>query len=93
MSDDIRSFEGINPVAGNSGAKDSFGRNLARELNRTGAQERERRRLGESSSYESVANSMSNFVPTPTVSGSRFGSGLNVDAFKAGLLSEGLDYG
>jgi hypothetical protein len=39
MSDDIRSFQDINPTAGNLGDKDSFTRGAAREINRTRAQD------------------------------------------------------
>lgn len=94
MSDDIRSFSGINPSAGNTGAKDSPGRSLAREINRTGAQDREKRRIGSGGSLESVAQAMNGFQPSSEVGTVRLGRGtaLNFTNVIKELQSD-RDYG
>lgn len=76
MSDDIRSFEGVNPTAGNMGAKDSSGRNLARELNRAAPQDVRRRATGGvGDSLGSVAQAMNGFQPSSEVGKVHFGGG------------------
>ncbi|MCL4678949.1 MAG: hypothetical protein KJ017_10220 [Alphaproteobacteria bacterium] len=95
MSDDIRSFEGVNPTAGNTGAKDSPGRNLARELNRAAPQDVRRRATGGlGGSLGSVAQAMNGFQPSSEVGKVSFGSGgyLNFsNAIKE--LNSDRDYG
>jgi hypothetical protein len=95
MSDDIRSFEGINPTAGNLGDRGSLGRNLAREVNRAVPQDRANKRGGMGGpSLSAVAQAMNGFQPSSEVGKVHFGSGgyLNFSNVIKELHSE-RDYG
>lgn len=92
----IRSFGGIHPTAGNLGEKDSPGRSLAREINRTeGPTNRARAVGGSTSGWSEIAKSMANFKRTSGLGVVRLGRGrLNIGAFIDTMYRwEGLDWG
>lgn len=95
MSDDIRSFQGVNPTAGNLGAKDSTGRSLARELNRASPQDRANKRSGTGAGLTSVAQMMNGFKQTPQIGKVALGPGRSIDFGAAvdAILNKELDYG
>lgn len=87
MSDNLRSYQDVNPTAGNLGSKDSFSRGVAREVNRTRPQDirsgASRRGGGD---WTGLGASMTNFKPSPDIKVVEVGSGwLNVGALVDGI--------
>ncbi len=91
----ISSFQDIHPTAGNLGAKDSVGRNLAREINRQEASANRARAVrGGGGGWSNVAKNIVNFNKrTSDLGVIRIGSGgLNIGAAINEIHKE-LDWG
>jgi len=86
MSDNIRSYQDINPTAGNLGSRDSFGRGVAREVNRTRPQDIRAGSTKRGGDWTGLGASMTNFKPSPDVKVVNVGSGwLNLGALVDGI--------